>query len=265
MGVVSLKMHPNNGGMVMEFIKVTGENLEKEHLCCALSDKPGQAAKREWMSGCYADGYTFLKLAGPGKTFIEYTPAEHAWAPVTAPGYIWIDCFWVSGKFAGQGIGRELLSRVENEARQTGKAGLCALSGETKKPFLSDPDFYKKHGFLVADTAPPYYELLYRPFDEKAPVPRFNDSAKDGKIKEKGTVIYYTDHCPWNSKYLPKLEAVATAKKAPFKVVKISSAEQAQNAPNPFTTYAVFYDGEFVTNEMFSDKKFEKFLTEKGF
>ncbi|MGI6153147.1 MAG: GNAT family N-acetyltransferase [Christensenellaceae bacterium] len=251
----------------MEFVELTKENLEKEHVCCALSDKPCQNAKKSWLAERIGEGYTFLKYAGSGKTFIEYGPAEYAWSPVAAPGYVFIDCFWVSGKFAGQGIGKALLSRATEAAKAEGKAGLCAVCGDTKKPFLSDPAFYKKQGFLVADTAPPYYELLYLPLEQggKAPVPRFGDSVKSGKTDKPGIVVYYTDHCPWNAKYIPKLAEVAQTKNAPFEAVKIESTKQAQSAPNPFTAYAVYSNGEFVTNEMFSEKKFEKFLREQGY
>ena len=42
------------------------------------------------------------------------------------------------------------------------------------------------------------------------------------------------------------------------------STEQAQAAPAPFTTYALFYNGEFLTHEILSEKRFEKILEEKG-
>jgi len=34
--------------------------------------------------------------------------------------------------------------------------------------------------------------------------------------------------------------------------------EEAQNAPTPITNYALFHDGEYVTNEQMNDKKFLK-------
>ncbi len=40
--------------------------------------------------------------------------------------------------------------------------------------------------------------------------------------------------------------------------VLILSKEEAQNAPTPVTTYALFFEGEYVTNEQMSDKKFLK-------
>lgn len=40
--------------------------------------------------------------------------------------------------------------------------------------------------------------------------------------------------------------------------------EQAQNVPTPFTTFSLFYQGQFVTREILSEKKFEEILISKG-
>ena len=39
-----------------------------------------------------------------------------------------------------------------------------------------------------------------------------------------------------------------------FKLLRFK--EEAQNAPTPITNYALFHDGEYVTNEQMNDKKF---------
>lgn len=245
----------------MEIITVDHNNIEKENICCALSEKKGEAAKKDWMEAAFRDGFVFRKLGDRGKAFIEYMPAGSAWAPVRADGYMWIDCFWVSGKLAGKGHASRLLEYCVADAKKAGMKGIAALSSDKKRPFLSDPGFYRKKGFRVADTAPPYYELLYLPLGEHTKKPAFTKSVTD-RIDEKGLVIYYTDHCPWNAKYLPLLEKTANECDAPFCAVKMSTKEEARSAPNPFTTYAVYYNGVFVTNEMFSDKKLAKFFAE---
>ena len=45
-----------------------------------------------------------------------------------------------------------------------------------------------------------------------------------------------------------------------FQSVHIQTREEAQNAPSPFTTFSLFYDGQLVTHEILSEKKFEKIL-----
>ena len=43
-----------------------------------------------------------------------------------------------------------------------------------------------------------------------------------------------------------------------FKAIHIESKEDAQNAPTPITTYALFYNGEYLTNEQMNEAKFLK-------
>jgi thiol-disulfide isomerase/thioredoxin len=73
-------------------------------------------------------------------------------------------------------------------------------------------------------------------------------------------VLYYTNQCPFNAKYVPILEKTAEENGVKFKAVKIETREEAQNAPTPVTTYALFSDGEYVTNEQMNDKKFLKMI-----
>lgn len=40
----------------------------------------------------------------------------------------------------------------------------------------------------------------------------------------------------------------------------IKVKEEAQNAPTPITTYALFLDGNYITNEQMNDKRFLKLL-----
>ena len=103
----------------MNFIDVSPENLEKEHICCAISDKKGEccvSSKKQWLMERFSDGLVFKKLDARGKVFIEYIPAEKAWCPITAPNFMHINCFWVSGQFKGQGYANELLAQCIADA-----------------------------------------------------------------------------------------------------------------------------------------------------
>ena len=77
-------------------------------------------------------------------------------------------------------------------------------------------------------------------------------------MNEKGYVLYYTNQCPFNAKYVPLLEQTAKEHGIPFRAIRIDSREDAQNAPTPVTTYALFYNGEYVTNEQMNEAKFLK-------
>ncbi len=251
----------------MDIITVTESNIDTEHICCAISDKKGEtcvSSKKAWMKARFADGLVFKKLDARGKVFIEYVPAEKAWCPLAADGYMHINCFWVSGQYKGQGYANRLLAECIADAKAKGKCGLTVLSSAKKMPFLSDPGYLKHKGFQTADKASPYYELLYLPFEANAPVPRFKVCIKQGGIDEGGMVLYYSNQCPHTDKYAPIVQKIAERRGTSVTLHKIETAEQAQNAPAPFTTYSFFFNGKFITNEIFSEKKFEKFLDEHG-
>lgn len=244
----------------MEYIRVTQENLEKEHICCAISNNKDMqvSSKKAWLSDRFDEGLVFLKSVERGKCFIEYIPAEFAWVPIEAEGYMYIDCLWVSGSFKGHGYSSDLLSECIRDSKDKGKKGLCILAAAKKKPFLADPKFLKYKGFRVSDEADNGIQLWYLLFEEDAGAPTFRDCAKHPHIDEKGYVLYYTNQCPFNAKYVPVLEETAKNNGISFKAVKIDSREDAQNVPTPITTYALFFDGEYVTNEQMNDKKFLK-------
>lgn len=247
----------------MKIITVTESNLEKEHICCAISNnKDCQVqSKKNWLAERLKEGLIFKKGDVRGKCFIEYIPAENAWAPIEAEGYMYIDCLWVSGQFKGQGYSNLLLEECITDSRKKGKKGLVILSSAKKMPYLADPKYLRYKGFELADTASPFYELLYLPFDKAAEKPRFKDQVKLPHINEEGYVLYYSSQCPFTAKYVPLLEKLAQDKGVAFQTIHFESASQAQNAPAASTSFSLFYQGEFVTNEILSEKKFEKLLS----
>ena len=248
----------------MEIITITKDNLEQEHICCAISsNKDCQVvAKKSWLKDRLEDGLVFKKGDVRGKCFIEYIPAEKAWNPVEAPGYMYIDCFWVSGQYKGQGNSNLHLEECIKDSKEKGKKGLVVLSSPKKMPYLSDPKYLEYKGFREADSANPFFRLLYLPFDETAPVPKFKEQVHNPHIAEKGFVLYYTWQCPFTAKYVPLMEEKAKEHGIPFKVIHIETTEQAQNAPAAVTSFCLFKDGEFVTNEILSPAKFEKMIQE---
>ena len=247
----------------MEYIRVTKENIESEHICCAISNNKDiqVASKKAWLSERFDDGLVFLKSTERGKCFIEYIPAENAWNPLIAEGYMYIDCLWVSGSLKGHGYSNDLLNACIEGSKSKGKKGLCILSSAKKKPFLADPKFLKYKGFSVCDEADNGVQLWYLPFADDAEPPRFRDCAKHPHIDETGYVLYYTSQCPFNAKYVPILEQTAKELGVPFKAIHIETKEAAQNAPTPITTYALFYNGEYLTNEQMNDKKLIKLIS----
>ena len=186
-------------GRIMEYIRVTKDNLEQEHICCAISNNKDVqvSSKKAWLADRFDDGLVFLKSVERGKCFIEYIPAENAWNPILAENYMYIDCLWVSGSFKGHGYSNDLLEECIKDSKDKGKTGLCILSSAKKRPFLSDPKYLAHKGFKVCDEADNGIQLWYLPFCADAIAPKFKESAKHPHTDEPGYVLYYTSQCPF--------------------------------------------------------------------
>ena len=69
----------------MKYIQLTTENINKEHICCAISEKKGEhrtTDKKAWLKKRIAEGLVFYKADVRGKAFIEYLDGEKAWIPI---------------------------------------------------------------------------------------------------------------------------------------------------------------------------------------
>ncbi|MBR2760993.1 MAG: YoaP domain-containing protein [Solobacterium sp.] len=244
----------------MEYITVTEDNIAEEHICCAISNNRDVqvASKKAWLTDRFREGLVFLKSAERGKCFIEYIPAEYAWNPIEAEGYMHINCLWVSGSLKGHGYANDLLESCIADSRQKGRKGLCILSSAKKRPFLADPKFLSHKGFQVCDEADNGIELWALPFEKNAALPRFKECARYPETSENGFVLYYTSQCPFNAKYVPIVEKTAEDNGIPFHAIHLTKREDAQKAPTPVTTYALFYNGKYVTNEEMNAAKFLK-------
>ena len=246
----------------MEIIQVDQTNIDNEHICCAIgNDKVNRSRaqlKKDWLKQRFNEGHVFKKFNVRGKVFVEYVPAEFAWAPVEAPGYIFMHCLWVSGRYKGQGLGKKLVE--ECISNSCDKNGIAVIVTKNKKPFMTDKKFFLQMGFEVCDEAPPYFELLVKK-NKKAPLPKFRDCARKANNGEnEGMTFYYSDQCPFTGDFVDIMMDVARKYGINSHKIKFETTEQAQNAPSPFTIFSLFYKGEFLTFELMTASGFEKFL-----
>lgn len=240
----------------MDYIRITKENIDQEHICCAMSGKQS-LAKKEWLKQRFDEGLVFYRSRERGKCFIEYIPAENAWVPIEANGYLYIDCLWIAGAMKGHGYSNDLLNECIRDAKAQGRKGVCILSAEGKKrEFLSDPKYLAYKGFTAADISDCGISLMYLPLFPNAEPPRFKECARHPQAAEDGFVLYYTDQCPFTYYWVPRVQEAARAHGVPLKSIHITDRETAQSAPAPVTTYALFRDGKFLTQGIQSDKKF---------
>lgn len=245
----------------MNYIKVTKENIDNEHICCAISNNNDiqVSSKKNWLKDRFDDGLVFLKSEIRGKCFIEYLPVENAWNPIEGKDYMYINCLWVAGSLKGNGYSSDLLNACIEDSKNKGKKGLCILSSEKKKTFLADPKFLKYKGFKVCDEADNGIQLWYLAFTDSE-LPKFKECCKHPSVDKEGFVLYYTNQCPFNGKYVPIIEALAKDNNILFEAIHLNNKEDARNAPTPITTYALFKDGKYLTNEQMNDKRFLKLI-----
>lgn len=248
--------------MKEEYINLTLENIDTEHICCAISDKKhqnGVVTKKEWLKKQIKNGHVFRKLNQNGKIFIEYGNLEDEFVPVVGKNYIYIYCLWVSGSFKGKGHGENLIKYAIEDAKKKNKSGICVVVGNKKMPFLSDKKFLEKYGFKVVDTTDFGVELIAISFDDKE-TPKFTDAVKKNKIDEKCLVIYYNDECPYISNCLLEIVEVCKEKKIDLKLHYIDTVDKAKKVPCFMNNFCVFYNGKFITHELLNKGRLIKFL-----
>lgn len=252
----------------MSFIRITKDNIETEHICCALGAKQYEVAvleKKKWLTDRMNEGLVFYRLDERAKVFIEYIPAENAWAPIFAPNFMFINCLWVSGRHKSNGYAKKLLEYCKEDAIKRGMDGIVHIVGNKKYPYLSDGLFFEHMGFQMVDEAAPYFQLVCLKWNEEAENPCFK-KVKQPTIEE-GVTIYYTAQCPFAVGVIRDLEKVAKGHNVPFRVYKTTTREEAQKSINVWPTFGLFYNGNYITHEILSQNKFEKLLLklkEKG-
>ncbi len=247
--------------MQSDFINLTEENIENEHLCCIIRSKkphPGVEAKRCWLKERIKDGHVFRKLNAKGCCFIEYAPLEKAWVPVAGDNFYYIYCLWVDGEFKHKGCGKELLEYCIADVKEKGGSGICMLGAKRQKNWLSNQDFAKKFGFETVDSTDYGYELLALSFDGTKP--SFTESAKLGTIENKELTIYYSFQCPYILQETESIKSYSEETGIPVNLIEVDSLQKAKELPCVFNNFAIFYGGEFKTVNLLDTASIEKLI-----
>ena len=237
-----------------EWVDLTPENLEHEHLCCIIRSKtahPGVEAKRLWLARRLEEGHVFRKLNVRGCAFIEYAPLERAWVPITGENFLYIYCLWAAGPYKGKGYGRALMESCIAEARAGGRSGICLLGAQKQKAWLTDQRFASSFGFQTVDSAAGGYELLALSFDGTAP--RFTDRARASRIERPELTVYYDLQCPYVGKSVETVRQFCEARDVPLTLERVDTLEQAKALPCVFNNWAVFYRGALQTVNLLLD------------
>lgn len=244
-----------------DYINLTHDNIEKEHICCAIGDKKHQKGvekKKQWIERKLDDGHIFRKLNARGKVFIEYEPIETAWVPINGHNYEYIYCLWVAGSFKGKGIAKELLEYAIADAISKGMSGICTITSKKKKPFIGEKAFYLHYNFKVVDEIDDY-ELLALEFNNDE-TPKFNENAKLMKIDNQAFTIYYSNECPYVEYEVEELSEYAKNNNIIINFIKVDTLEKAKSVPCIFNNWANFYKGKFISNTILNANSLEKLI-----
>lgn len=242
------------------FLDLSPANLPQEHICCAIAGHQhaeGVERKKAFLADGFAQGLVFRKYDVRGKVFVEYAPAEAAWRPVVAPGYLVIHCLWVSGRYKRQGLGRALLQHCLEDAGE--RHGVVAVAG--RKPYLTDTRFYLHHGFEIVERTDTGFDLVCYRATADGPAPEFAERARRGTVsRTEGVHFEYAFQCPFVPDCVEKMSGVARELDLPVTQRELATASDAQKAASPFGTFGAFLHGRLITHELMSDNKFRKLL-----
>ena len=130
----------------IQLIEVTPDNLDEYGMFCNKNPKSkGYIEKAKWYSQVYKQGVRMniaINENGDRIGFIEYAPAEHAWRPIDAPGYMFIHCMYIySTDDRKQGNGSQMVKKCEEDAKKLGLKGVAVMTSRgpwvaTKKLFI---------------------------------------------------------------------------------------------------------------------------------
>lgn len=246
-----------------KIVSVNADNIERYGFFCLMSRRKSEGYRRKhnWLLERFKEGLR-LKLIIEGERpvgFIEYAPAEVAWRPVRAKGYMVIHCLWVVGKWKGKGYGTRLIRKCVNDARKIGAHGVAVVT--SPRTWLAGSELYSKNGFECVDEASPSFELMVKRFDD-APLPQFpKDWQKRGRHFGKGLTIVRTDQCPYFEDATRILVEAAEEKGIPTDVLSMDKSQRVQRqSPSAFGTFGVVLDDELFSYHYLTKKQFHKRL-----
>ena len=245
----------------VKIINVTPENVVEQTLFCVRDTKSYAFEKKyAWFLKRYEEGLQIkiLKdLNNRAISFIEYMPAEVAWRPVNAPGYMFIHCMYVySNKDKGKGYSSQMLKACENDARGFDMKGTTVMT--SKGSWMTDCRLFVKNGFHEVERRG-RFELLVKKLDPASSDPGLLDWTLNQK-KYKGWHLLYADQCPWHEKSVQDLKNTSREFGIDLKVTKITTSEEARNGPSGFGVFSLLHKGKLLEDHYISSTRFKNIL-----
>ncbi|MEM7381790.1 MAG: YoaP domain-containing protein, partial [Bacteroidota bacterium] len=237
------------------------QNVDQQTLYCIKNIKSeGYKAKKQWFTEQFAKGLRLDIIQDPEENmlgFIEYVPAENAWRPITAPGFMFIHCIFVyPNKNKNLGNGSLLIHQAEKEARSRGMNGLCTMT--SKGSWVASKKVFIKNGFEQVGKLG-RFELLCKKWASGAPDPVLVDWTANQK-KYQGWHLVYTNQCPWHQKSAEALLKVTQEHGIDLNITLLKTAKEARKAPSGFGVFSLLHNGKLLEDHYLSETRFRNIL-----
>lgn len=250
----------------IEIITIDSPQAAADHGFFCYKSKPkstGYARKLSWLEHRFDEGLRLHIVVEDGRSvgFIEYIPAELAWRPIQAPGYLFIHCIWVVGRAKKKGYGSRLLEMSVQDARESGKRGVAMTT--KKGGHMAGKRLFLKHGFELIDRHSSF-ELVATAFGDQ-PLPAWPHDWDDRQASlGAGLTVVYADQCPYFDRTVA--EVLETARKLgiePVRALKLRTAAEVQEkALTPYGTYSIVHNGILLSSTPLVGKRLRKRLEE---
>jgi hypothetical protein len=175
---------------------------------------------------------------------------------------MFIHCLFVGFKkvYKGKGLAGLLLAECRRDAREAGFMGIAAVT--RKGSFMAGKEFFLKHGFEVADSAPPDFELVVKRFGADTGSISFpKDWDERAAAYGEGLTIIRSDQCPYSVK---NVQAIITTAEEEYgikaRLVELEKPSDLRQSPSPFGTFALIYDGKVIAYHPISNRRFANIM-----
>ncbi len=247
----------------IQIIEITPENINEYGMFFNKNPKTeGYKQKVKWYSETYKQGVRMniaIKEDGEKAGLIEYVPAEFAWRPVDAPGYMFIHCMFIYlNKNKKLGYGSQMVKKCEEDAKKLGIKGVAVMT--SKGAWITNKTLFLKNGYEVIDENG-RFELCIKKFNKKASNPKLL-KWQENAISNKGWSLMYSYQCPWNCSSVEAMSKVAKEQGINLNVSKITSAKDAQKAPTGFGVFNLLKDDKELVDHYISKTRFLNILNE---
>ena len=180
-----------------------------------------------------------IRIPPPRRTLPRYSsntsPPKRPGFPSTPPGYLMINCFWVSGQYKGMRTRQGAVAIRHRRCPVAGKSRIGHRSGYIQIPFHERHQMASAPGFPDGGKTPQRFQPAGSETDVRCARALFQGLHEKWECEEKnGLVVYFTNRCPYTEYHvLGSLADVAQSKGIPLKIIKLETLEQAQAAPHP--------------------------------